>query len=135
MQQFFLTRVDASSSHPAVQYRSLDWSDALGSNVTMLQSFLEEVQADIVLGADLVFDPSLIPALVGTLRIAVQKGHALVALTVRNSETLRAFIEAAEKDLIVEELHLQFACTMFVNTASMVDNGMDVKIFLLNKRH
>ena len=49
-----LTRADASSSHPAVQYRSLDWSDALGSNVTVLQSFLEEVQADIVLGADLV---------------------------------------------------------------------------------
>lgn len=43
-----------------------------------------------------VFDPSLVPALVGTLRIALQSGaEALIALTVRNENTLANFLNAA----------------------------------------
>ena len=42
------------------------------------------------------FDPSLIPGLVGTLRIALQLGaDGLIALTVRNKDTLSQFLRTA----------------------------------------
>lgn len=99
---------NASASHPAVHYRPLDWSDALdppasspnstnSASAPLKSMLMEEVRADVIIGADLVFDPNLIPALVGTLSIALAMGtaEALIALTVRNEATLRAFLDAA----------------------------------------
>jgi hypothetical protein len=43
-----------------------------------------------------VFDPDLIPALVGTLNIALQFGtEALIALTIRNEDTFSKFLHSA----------------------------------------
>jgi hypothetical protein len=43
-----------------------------------------------------VFDPYLIPALVGTLHISLQHGaDAFIALTVRNEDTLSQFLRTA----------------------------------------
>ncbi|KZP28831.1 hypothetical protein FIBSPDRAFT_917512 [Athelia psychrophila] len=135
-----------SSSHPEVHYRPLDWSDALdaltssanSTNAPLRSMLMEEVRADVIIGADLVFDPSLIPALVGTLCIALERGtaEALIALTVRNEATLRAFLDAAEKDLVVRDLAVHFPPSerMFVDASSAVDDAMDVKIYLLRKR-
>ena len=48
-------RSDTSSSHPNIDYRSLDWSDALDSTESPHRSVLhDEIKADVILGADLV---------------------------------------------------------------------------------
>jgi len=107
----------------------------LGSSEALpLGSLLhDEIKADLVLGADLVFDPSLIPALVGTLRIALQHGAvALIALTVRNQDTLTEFISAAEKSLSVRDLDVHLDKTMFVSERYL-DREMHVKIFRMRK--
>ena len=52
--QFFLA--DASSSHPGIMYRILDWSDALDpATLPVFTSTLHnDIDADVILGADLV---------------------------------------------------------------------------------
>ncbi|KAF8559946.1 hypothetical protein OG21DRAFT_1400944 [Imleria badia] len=83
-----------SSSHPNVHYNPLDWLDSL-SDQENLKSFLSEAKANIVLGADIVFDPVLVPPLVNTISLALSSEPtrlALVALTVRNEETLAYFL-------------------------------------------
>jgi hypothetical protein len=47
--------IDLSSSHPNVHYRLLDWSHALDCvTLPRIQSFLQEVDAELILGADIV---------------------------------------------------------------------------------
>ena len=53
-----------------------------------------DVSADVILGADIVFDPDLIPSLVTTVKILLSRsGHglAVIACCVRNEETFLAF--------------------------------------------
>ena len=50
--------------------------------------------ADVILGADIVFDPDLIPSLVTTIRILLSRsehGLAVIACCVRNKETFDTF--------------------------------------------
>lgn len=50
--------------------------------------------ADVILGADIVFDPDLIPSLVTTIRILLsrsEQGLAVIACCVRNKETFDTF--------------------------------------------
>ena len=53
----------------------------------------DDTEADLVLGADIVFDPSLLVSLVRTLRGLLTKRHsqALLACCVRNMETFSLF--------------------------------------------
>lgn len=44
---------DRSSVHPNIQYRLLDWFDAISAQEN-LKSLLVEAHADIILGADIV---------------------------------------------------------------------------------
>ncbi|CAK5280722.1 unnamed protein product [Mycena citricolor] len=88
-----------SASHPSIQCRFLDWSVALDpAEIDTVRSMLvNEVDADIILGADIVFDPTLIPALVAILRLALSTGRpktALIALTVRNPDTMDLFVQS-----------------------------------------
>ena len=62
------------------------------------EEFHEEVklEADVILGADLVFDPCLLPSLVKTLAILINRGRdceAFLVCCVRNEETWQLFIE------------------------------------------
>ena len=53
-----------------------------------------DISADVILGADIVFDPDLIPSLVTTIRILLSRsdqGLAVIACYVRNKETFEAF--------------------------------------------
>ncbi|EJD03748.1 uncharacterized protein FOMMEDRAFT_167074 [Fomitiporia mediterranea MF3/22] len=60
------------SSHPGLHFKALDWSDALDkSRRTDLSALLVEVNADLILGADVVYDVTIIPSLVATLHLAL----------------------------------------------------------------
>ena len=54
----------------------------------------KDVSADVILGADIVFDPDLIPSLVTTIRILLSRsdqGLAVIACCVRNQDTFDVF--------------------------------------------
>ncbi|KAI0784916.1 nicotinamide N-methyltransferase-like protein [Abortiporus biennis] len=87
-----------SSKHPRLFCRTLDWIDSLESPAT-LTPLLDEISVDVVLGADVVYDPSIIRPLVATLSLILAKktSLALVSLTIRNPETLTQFLQTARK--------------------------------------
>lgn len=127
-----------SSSHRNVNYRILDWSASLEeSRSPALKSLLNEIDPELVVGADIVFDPSLILALIGTIKLALQPQSqlvsdspklALVALTVRNGETMAKFLDDAQSaGLLVVGLAFEFDRTPFLETVE--GNKADVRIF------
>ena len=73
-------------------------------------STARELNVDVVIGADIVFDEEILPALVKTIRLCLSvdaddKGrrHAYVAGVVRNEKTSEAFVRICrEQHLIVE---------------------------------
>ena len=75
----------------------------------------EEVEADLVLGADIVFDPEVLPSLVRTVRTLLARrgdSRALVACCVRNQQTFSLFLSLlSEHDLrFVKEEMREFLC-------------------------
>ncbi|KAG8739337.1 hypothetical protein FRC10_005763 [Ceratobasidium sp. 414] len=94
------------------QVRALDWNDSVDPNrIAYAHAILDEADADVILAADVVYDPSIIPPLTRTLRLALDrpgsdslpvKRVAYVALTLRREETFAEFIKSAAK----EEEHL-----------------------------
>lgn len=56
-----------------------------------------------------IFDPTLIPALIATIKLCLEPGQAssiskatLIAVTVRNLDTLATFLSVAQSDIFVE---------------------------------
>ncbi|KAL4067336.1 putative methyltransferase-domain-containing protein [Scleroderma yunnanense] len=122
-----------SSLHPNIQYRQLDWFDAISAPEN-LDTLLTEVNADIILGADIVFDPALVPPLVTTLSTALSQAHAqmaLVALTVRNEETFFYFLKETENVLVVETIGHSMTSNFVLD---QVDAGQEVKILRITKQ-
>ncbi|KAF9245703.1 putative methyltransferase-domain-containing protein [Melanogaster broomeanus] len=120
-----------SSSHPHMEYRSLDWLDSL-SFPESLSSLFGEARADVVLGADIVFDPVLVCPLVKTLCLALSSECtrlALIALTVRNEGTLAYFLDEIRKVLKIEEVDSAVTSNLSLQTLEQVDAGLQVKIF------
>ncbi|KIJ66389.1 hypothetical protein HYDPIDRAFT_109408 [Hydnomerulius pinastri MD-312] len=120
-----------SASHPRIGYRSLDWFDSLSCRES-LSSLLNEASADIILGADIVFDPDLIPPLVATLSLALSSERtkfALIALTVRNEESLTYFLDEIRKVLKIEDVDYTLSSNLPLLTLDEVDAGLQVKIF------
>ncbi|TFY71174.1 hypothetical protein EVG20_g1823 [Dentipellis fragilis] len=103
---------NSSSRHQNISVRSLDWTDAMDADRTPhLQRVLDEIDPDIILGADIVYHPDIIPALVATLKLALETKserhrEVFLVLTVRNESTLERFVGAvtAEASLCTEEL-------------------------------
>ncbi|KAK7508077.1 hypothetical protein BaRGS_00001042 [Batillaria attramentaria] len=64
----------------------------------------EQLEADVILGADVVYDPSIIPSLVCLLRQLLEPGpgkpnkKAFIASTVRNEDTRDAFLIALSSE-------------------------------------
>ncbi|KAI3622512.1 hypothetical protein WG66_015749 [Moniliophthora roreri] len=113
-----------SSSHKNIHYRNLDWFDAMGDNQEGLQHFLDESSPELILGADIIFDPALIPPLVALLSLALRPGEtqtgriAVIAMTIRNIDTFQAFLSIAEDSrLAIEEIPLVKQNSMFMETA------------------
>ncbi|KAN0100241.1 putative methyltransferase domain containing protein [Tylopilus felleus] len=124
-----------SSSHPNVHYASLDWLDSF-SGQEGLKSFFNEAKVDIVLGADTVFDPVLVPPLVQTIFLALSykpTQMALIALTVRNKETLRYFLDEIGKVLRTEEVSQDTTENPLLQIPDQIDAGLEVKIFKVTR--
>ncbi|KAH7886195.1 putative methyltransferase-domain-containing protein [Phlebopus sp. FC_14] len=124
-----------SSLHPGIEYWSLDWFDSLTCRES-LSSLFCEANADIILGADIVFDPELVPPLVATLHVAISHGSirmALIALTVRNEETLSYFLHEIQKVLRIEEVKLTITDGFTSLAPDEVDAGLEVRLFRLTR--
>lgn len=82
---------DCCSQLDMMQVQGLDWRDI---DRDLLASF----KPDIILAADVVYDPDLCEPLACTLKTALEVGsaevHALLASTVRNDETYQIFMKA-----------------------------------------
>ncbi|KAG1836592.1 hypothetical protein DFJ58DRAFT_818280 [Suillus subalutaceus] len=120
-------RCNQSSNHPNITFSTLDWFDALSlpCSESMMTAFLSKASVGVVIGADIVFDPILVPPLVATLRLALSfesARMAVVALTVRNEQTLAYFVTEAVP-------HAFTSATYFDLDTAGVDAGLDVKIF------
>ncbi|KAJ7157089.1 hypothetical protein C8R46DRAFT_1165547 [Mycena filopes] len=128
-----------SSSHPDVRCCFLDWSAALDPDgIAPLTSLLhEELDADLILGADLVFDPDLITALVAVLRLSLQSNSrprtALIALTVRNPTTMQKFTDAArDSGLLLETVDGGMHNEMFMKPVEVGDANNGVNVFRIS---
>ena len=77
-----------TGDHTRVMVTHLDW-------VTFSERPEDkDVTAEVILGADIVFDPDLIPSLVTTIRILLARsdqGLAVIACCVRNQDTFDIF--------------------------------------------
>ncbi|KAI0673724.1 putative methyltransferase-domain-containing protein [Trametes maxima] len=96
-------RCNQSHLHPNLNLRTLDWFDAMDAESGSIQAFFAEARPDVILGADVVYDPSIIPPLVRVLVLALahrgdgKKPVAYIALTQRNEITLANFLRHAGK--------------------------------------
>jgi len=138
---------NASSSHPDLNYVKLDWSASIDLESSSMFTALihQKIVPDIILGADVAFDPSIIPALVGTLKIALQtytdtpcKQHkfALIALTVRNTDTFEQFLNhTREAALHLEDMELGFNTPSSLETMEDIESCQNVKIFRITHIH
>lgn len=91
----------------------------------------QEINADLIIGADIVFDPSLIPALMATLSLALDPGSeirrkvALIALTIRNEDTYATFRATAQQyNLVISDLEYPRTSSFFLD---IVDRRADLE--------
>lgn len=82
----------------AVHLQSLDWLDVHDGEGEATAT-LRNISPTLILGADIIFDPDMIPALVSTIASALHarpagESHALIASTVRNASTYGMFLDA-----------------------------------------
>ncbi|KAH6942657.1 hypothetical protein HPB50_008980 [Hyalomma asiaticum] len=88
------------------------------------ESFAESCTADVILGADLVYDPEVVPALVETLTALLEKGGtAYIASTIRNPETRALFLGELDKAPLQYE-----PCANPQNKVFFYDRSCPVKI-------
>lgn len=126
-----------SSQSPNIRYCFLNWYDAL--DLTKIQGlqklFREEIRGDLVLGADLIFDPSLVTALAAVLQLVLHHQMstngpkmAVIAATIRNEETFSRFLDDLKgRNLFAEELPVEYLSMIFIQ--SLDENRIeDVKI-------
>ncbi|RXW17043.1 hypothetical protein EST38_g8819 [Candolleomyces aberdarensis] len=98
-----------SSLHGNIQVARIDWFDALNETSAYNMSFVirEQMDPELIIGSDIVFDPSLIKPLLSTLKLAITDSNrtALFALTMRNETTMSMFLSSAQSmGFMVEEL-------------------------------
>jgi predicted nicotinamide N-methyase len=98
---FFINGFQNASHIRAVQ---LKWGHALVSNESV--AWNENLALDIVLGADITYDESSMPLLLGTIQKLLEKhpnAEVLLAATERNAKTFAFFVAACRKvGLIVD---------------------------------
>ncbi|KAJ7361192.1 hypothetical protein DFH08DRAFT_367655 [Mycena albidolilacea] len=130
-----------SSSHPDMSCCFLDWSAALDTDgIAPLTSLLnDEIDADLIVGADIVFDPDLIPPLVAVLRLALQVNSrprsALIALTTRNPTTMEKFTDAVrDSGLILGKVEFQEDIMFMESLERGGDANSGVNIFRISSK-
>lgn len=104
-----------SSAHTGIETCKLDWYDSLDeSQVPKLRTMLRgNMNPDLIVGCDIVFDPSLIVPLLSTLKLAIEDSDrtALLALTVRNKTTFSKFLDSA-RDLCLDVVDISELASM-----------------------
>ncbi|KJA28651.1 hypothetical protein HYPSUDRAFT_177918 [Hypholoma sublateritium FD-334 SS-4] len=122
-----------SSIHSNIHYRILDWHESSeDDNSSMATIINDDINPDLILGADVAYDPSLIPPLVGTLKVALHHSlrPAIIAITLRNEETWNYFFSSvASASLHVEEITTGFDRPSFWETVENQDMYWVVKLF------
>ncbi|KAL1748932.1 hypothetical protein HDZ31DRAFT_79288 [Schizophyllum fasciatum] len=130
-----------SSKHHNIHYRHLDWVEFdQSTSRTAALADMDVLDEDLILGADIVFDPSLIEPLVTVLALRLiklrQNGRrvALIALTVRNPDTFQAFVDALERAaLTIEYVDYRTSGQTFLGTSeSGQDSSATVKILRIS---
>ncbi|KAI5124119.1 hypothetical protein M0805_000932 [Coniferiporia weirii] len=102
-------------THSALRFNLLDWCHARDEKrLSGLLHLLDIIDAELILGADLIYDLEIIPSLVAVLKLALQRTppssvrsprKAIIAATLRNERTLATFVDqACGAGLDVEEL-------------------------------
>ncbi|EAU92324.2 hypothetical protein CC1G_00543 [Coprinopsis cinerea okayama7 len=125
---------NTSSTHGGVKTQQLDWYAALDENrrPEMVSLLHRTLDPDVIIGADIVFDPSLIGSLLATLEIALRSTRAtfaLIALTRRNPETMAKFMSSAiERGFTVDAVEYQNQHISFLPHLALDTNLKDVKI-------
>lgn len=158
--------LDKASLHPSLTVKLLDWTDALDNDRKYrLREFLTDADPDLIIGADLVsivgevntplangtrqvYDTTIIPSLVATLKLALElpslrvdslPRKAIIAGTVRNEATLDEFIRQCEAVAIVNEERALESDAFFKGLCVKqpgvrhMETG-DVRIFVLTRR-
>ncbi|KAH9849275.1 hypothetical protein C2E23DRAFT_870795 [Lenzites betulinus] len=130
-----------SHKHPDLELRTFDWFDAADpQGSSFARALFDQAQPDVILGADVVYDPSIIPPLIDTLVLALARPNrgnrrkAYIALTQRNEETLLQFVRQAEERLSVEIVTTSLAAdNIFTSSAELGQSASAqvVKIFKL----
>ncbi|THH12287.1 hypothetical protein EW146_g7761 [Bondarzewia mesenterica] len=73
---------DLSSKHDNIRIQTLDWLDAFNEHsASTLQHCLQDMNLDVVIGADLVYHPDIIPTLAAVLKLALITGVIPVRLS------------------------------------------------------
>ncbi|PVH98409.1 hypothetical protein DM02DRAFT_596036 [Periconia macrospinosa] len=102
----FLNGVDTEGqSQTVVRSAALRWGWPLDAN-TFAEDYGMAVP-DLVLGADVTYDKTVIPALVSSMRGLFEMNsslHVLIAATIRNEETFEAFLNACRRNRFTMEL-------------------------------
>ncbi|KAJ7597351.1 putative methyltransferase-domain-containing protein [Mycena floridula] len=119
-----------SSSHPDLHFRTLDWSSALDRENVGLSALLDEIKPEVILGADLVYDPELVDPLVAILHFVLVRSprFALLATTIRNESTFDKFLDAAQRKKLIVKI-LPTLETSFLDTAEAgIDADNDIRM-------
>lgn len=122
----------AVAQHGGIEVHQLDW-------LAPDTAYLQALDPSVVLGADLVYDVDLIPALVSLLKSVLlpaatrwKPRYALMASTQRNSATLAAFLTVLQKEGICTEtmtltpsriFHRPQAAIIFLHRLTITNDG------------
>ncbi|KAG8836700.1 hypothetical protein FRC18_010847 [Serendipita sp. 400] len=129
-------------SDQTLTWELLDWCDALPSSERreILQQRLQEIDPDVVFGADLVYDLSIVPALVHLLALLMScvssRPRILLTITVRRQETMDTFMSAlGELNLRADIIELPpFHETVFAHQVDAVDKDVTIKLIEVLKQ-
>ena len=111
------------------QVEALDWTEASEESLRHISS-----ETDVIIAADVVYDPSVVPALVRVLSILLEHGdgsRALIAATIRNPLTLQTFLDSLSNAAlqVVETTHLLEVPELF-----QVENREAVMLYLVTRK-
>ncbi|KAI0828913.1 hypothetical protein BC628DRAFT_1361283, partial [Trametes gibbosa] len=134
-------RCNQSDEHPDLQLHTLDWFDAADSQRrSFVHALFDEAQPDVILGADVVYDPDIIPPLVDILALALgssksrHRCKAYIAVAQRIDNTLLQFIHRSKERLSIETVATELAAdNIFTGSAELGQSAsvQAVKVFKL----
>lgn len=100
-----------------LRLQPLNWLDVEEEDPDTLAT-LDQISPTTILGADIIFDPTIIPSLVSTISYLLKQGsqgsEAIISSTIRNEETYDLFLQELKgKELQFEHFELKrFAIEM-----------------------